>query len=606
MAMPVALTIHDDETLVGFASRVAAANGYRTVEEFLMCIGTNRRQLGWADPDGIEALAYWTGANVAQLSNFAIPKKLQTGRWQLGGAYLDEETGTGKSVRYCPCCIVDDWDRKGSRMIARPYERAIWLTRLVPACPLHTTSIIEADNAGLLSDFSRFMETREKLIRRQAADAGHAELTPLAQYVAGRVMSADTNKFLDGLPCFIVVTLSRHLGEAMKSHPERAEAFDCDESLAPQEMGFQLASQGPDAIRGYFHKIATFNSRYRTQPGVLFGKCLMWLRRYLGSDDHKTVADLFHQIGSHCLVVGEGEPVIYPLEKRILYSATLAARAYGIVQDRVVRLVTDAGLAISTGQYSGDCIFYVDQADKLLRDAALTLRISDITRRLGVGHTTVQRLIDGGLLVPQEDRTSGKRRIPRFSPEEVSRFQERLFNGAQVGDAEGFITLGKAARRMSCSFEHLVNVIYEGKVNRLAKADESMTLNSLLVDWEEIKVHRITKFETLALATDGELMTFAQVTQKTGINQGMLARLVRAKLIAVSKLKTAAHGTRRGFKANTIERFMRDYASLQTLANMHSLTTRLMRKALTEQGINPVRYSQDPSGCFYFRKDVAV
>ncbi len=604
MTVPVILTLHDDETTVGFASRLAATNGYASLDEFLMCIGTNRRLLTWGDADSVEALAYWSGENADKLSRFCLPKKNHSGRWWLGSAYLDEETHTGKTVRYCPCCICDDWSNRAGRKLARPYERAIWLTRLVSVCPVHQVPIMETEVDSCAPDFARFVESSEASIRKLAAAAVPHPVPPLSKYVAARIMGNHDNEFLDQNPCYIVVSLSEHLGAAMEKHPESPAVFPCDQKLAAADKGYLLASNGPKAIEQYFYSVAACSSHYRTQASSLFARCLMWLRRHLDTPDHEPIARIFHDIGSNCLVLAEGSTVVFPLEKRVLYSATLAARAYGMTGDRVVRLVNAAGIAMSTGQYSGDCIFKAEEADPILRKAAQMLRISEIAKILSVSHTTVNGLVEHGIIQAQEERTTESRKIARFCPDDIADFQRRLFEGTELTEDDTLITLGQAARRMSGSFELVVKLVLDGKIKHRARSDDSLTLNSLLVDWEEIRHHRVTTFQPVHAATNGTLIGYHEAQKLIGANYGSVKELVAHGFLKIGKITTHANGTRKGIKAASVERFIKEFVPLSSVAESRSMGPIAMRKLLESKGVLPIFEPGKARTRYYSRGDI--
>jgi hypothetical protein len=130
------VSLHDDETMLGFASRLAASFGM-PLRRFLDYKGIDYRVLRQSDPVEIEKLARQWSLDVAILKERTWVRQ---GKWSWYGVPANEYKGMEWiAPKYCPVCVAADIADGEGPETARPYQRLAWLSPYVSVCCSHRT-----------------------------------------------------------------------------------------------------------------------------------------------------------------------------------------------------------------------------------------------------------------------------------------------------------------------------------------------------------------------------------------------------------------------------------------------------------------------------------
>lgn len=108
MTLPVTVDFHSDETRMSLLSRLAIANGYSSVREFLDFTDTNAHAVRSGSPEAISTLAEWSGVEPHVLQSYNITTERHS-TWRLGAASMSRDMRIGRSHRYCPKCVLGTW-----------------------------------------------------------------------------------------------------------------------------------------------------------------------------------------------------------------------------------------------------------------------------------------------------------------------------------------------------------------------------------------------------------------------------------------------------------------------------------------------------------------
>ncbi|WP_105374347.1 TniQ family protein [Neorhizobium huautlense] len=248
MRLRVTVDYHDGvEPRLSLAARLAFANGYPSLRDFLAVNSLSLKALETGQPKAIAMLADWAGIDVERLKGNDIKSVGVSDVWQLGEASMSRDMRPGKTHRYCPKCVMEDMECGSGRSGARPFVRMSWLTRAVQQCTSHCTEIVEADDPKGQRDFPRYVEKYLLEIQQQASAIADAVPTFVAEYVETRIRGGSSNEFLDTLATHVAVDLCRNLGRFEIEHAPNEQLPDSSWQVETMR-GFTRASAGPSAI----------------------------------------------------------------------------------------------------------------------------------------------------------------------------------------------------------------------------------------------------------------------------------------------------------------------------------------------------------------------
>jgi TniQ len=233
MKLPVSIKFHHGETPLSFASRLAAANGYPSLDAFLQCTDTTALAIARGEDEAIALLNKWTGENQDALRHFAVRRVKEQLRFKLGDAIFGKDHRRGETHRFCVRCVQDDIRNGEGRKGSRAYVRAWWETKAIKTCPSHGTGITEVACERHGHDFSLFVRQNEALFDNEWVDQKAKHARTLDQYLLGRIYGDTGNGFLDSLDAYVVTGLCEYFGRLMRRYeamrePENPEMDDAE------------------------------------------------------------------------------------------------------------------------------------------------------------------------------------------------------------------------------------------------------------------------------------------------------------------------------------------------------------------------------------------
>ena len=124
MVLPVTLPHHDDEAAIDLVARLAAANGYPSLREFLAHTDTTATAIVHGEKDALSLVSAWSGVSVSTLGKLSASAAGAGGTWQMGCATFSKDMRSGRVQRFCAHCVLEDRERETGRLGARAYRRA--------------------------------------------------------------------------------------------------------------------------------------------------------------------------------------------------------------------------------------------------------------------------------------------------------------------------------------------------------------------------------------------------------------------------------------------------------------------------------------------------
>ncbi len=109
MVLPVTLLHHDDEAAIDLVARLATANGYPSLREFLAHTDTTANAIVHGETDALSLVSEWSGVPVTTLGKLATRTSGAGGTWHMGCATLSKDMRPGRRQT-----------EKGRRAVWRP------------------------------------------------------------------------------------------------------------------------------------------------------------------------------------------------------------------------------------------------------------------------------------------------------------------------------------------------------------------------------------------------------------------------------------------------------------------------------------------------------
>jgi len=600
MALPVQLTLHDDEAAIDFVARLAVANGYTSLRTFLSQTDITASQLIRGDEEALAIVTRWTGIKPSELGRFSTSTLGPGSGWSLGRAVLSKEMRSGHNFRFCASCVVADRHLGTGRLVSRPYRRAWWSVRGIEGCPAHgcgmTTIAVSADVDN--NDFPSFVKSNLELIEVAATRPERSSTPSLDRYLKDRILAGPTDDFLGGLEAHVVFEFSRYFGDFLRLH----DALDrrSDEEIDLRERGFIVARGGVEAVRQAFVEVIDRKRPSSKYVEKVLGPMVRWFRRNAGKPEYSSLVDLVHDVLERNMPFGVGQVILKPVQSRHVYCINSAHAEYGLTKDRIRALMAANDPEFRPGLPDGSTYFDAALFRPILAAAADTMTATEASAALGLTEARVHDLLEAGILEQAERRTDDDRAYTRIPSKAVDELTSKLTNlmAPSAGD-EVLMSLSAAARSWRRPFHTIVAKILEGRLSasvlpgnapllqRMQVSKKAMELNSHPLDGSDEALVRLKEVE-LVLGT-------ASITVSDLIERGYL------------KQRIARRDTGRNVKfveRASLDEFMETYASLSMIAKTRQAYRADIKKQLDQIGIAPIFEPKGFVARFYRRSDL--
>lgn len=615
MTLRVTVDLHDGlECRVSLAARLAYANGYPSLRDFLAVNGIGIKALETGQPAAVAMLADWAGTDPERLKGNNIRSRGVGDIWQLGKASMSRDMRPGLTHRYCPRCVADDLSEGTGRIAARPFVRVSWRTRAVRCCPYHRTEIVEVPDNDGDRDFPRYVEANLERIEHEAA-VEEVATTGLELYVEHRISGVSHCEYLDNLEAYVAVDLCRYLGTFANQH---SPVDDDGQSSWHRDAGrgYAIASEGVAAIEAVVAEAARHKRPPALEMNAFFGKLRRWMLRNQEKREFEPVIELFQDIAERHLPIGKDDLFVLPTRQRRLHSVRSASIEYGMMEDRVYQLVVDAGLTAPSNETSGRIYFDAQKGHDVIGAALETLTSAQLAEALDVSIDRARAILDAGLIPRVEEATDNSRVYSRVRRADFEAFKSTIARQATpLREAGHRVLLADAARKTICSCEKILALILEGKLPSLSRISDGF-ISGLVVDPNELalQIHqqRRSRAERQRLAfydavdTGASLVNARQAERRLQTASGTARELIRLGFLkTVFALNPMTQRSQHYVTVASVDAFAAANISLTDLAGLKNVSTSALRKQLDVEDIKPTFEPVGNTSRFYPRDSVA-
>lgn len=583
--------INSDETLMSWATRLAAIHAGETLVPFLRDIGIDPTKMFVGSDGVIGRLADVTGADPDDLRRQTI-QTLEWRRYDLRGERFETEFMKGSFVSCCPACLLDD-DEEGQSVLMRR-GKLVWRLRPVRTCPIHRIALLDRPYVEWSDRFHQmglvFPEAGPSL--RALADARvRREVSPLQTYVTNRLDGKTGPAWLDGQGIELGVRASEMLGIALefgrKTNLRKMTADDWDRAGT---VGFEFTQLGESGVRealGEVQRRAWFEERIPSQAGpqMVFGRLYQWLHSSKNQKEVGPIRDIVRQHILDTMYVAKGTTLMgMDVMASRKHTVASLAKLSGVHPKTLRNALALAGLIPDRSVTGGEALFDAEEGLRVVDELADAVTQLHLPAYMKATRGQVVTLIEGGFLKRMMDGGSHARPSASVSKREVHAFLKSISRNVQVVDVlpAGVWPINKATQKAKVSTNAVIRLLRNGALRNVYRANGEEGYLSIHVDPEEIKQHFVLDPETVPLGS-------CAVAKKLGTVQPVVNKLVAAGLIS----SVAPSGRSEALKTvrvmpSSLRKFQETYVSLMQLRQEMGVHHRIINNALRRLGVEPV------------------
>lgn len=591
MTLTPFVSINPDETLMSWATRLAAVHTGETMVPFLRDIGLHPDEMLTGSDVAIARLAEVTGADPDDLRRQTI-QTLEWRRYDLRGERFETEFMKGAFVSCCPACLLDDDEEGGSVLLRR--GRLAWRFRPVRTCLIHGIALLDRPNIDWSDRFHQmgvvFPEAGPSL--RALADAQvRRDVSPLQTYVTDRLDGKTGPAWLDGQGIELGARASEMLGLALEfGRKPNLRKMTADEWDQAGRAGFEFTSRGEEGIRealGEVQRRAWFDERISGQSGpqMVFGRIYQWLNF---SKNRKEVGPIRQVVREHIL-----DTMYVVPGTKLMGEEVVAARKHTVgslsklsgVHPKTLRnALALAGLITDRSVTGGEALFDAEEGIRVVDELADAVTQLHLPAYMNATRSQVIILVEGGFLKRMMDVGSLARASSSISKREVQAFLDSISRDVQVVDVlpAGVWPINKATQKARVTTDEVIRLLQNGALKHVYRVRGEAGYLSIRVNPEEIKEHFVRDPETVPLGS-------CAVAKELGTIQSVVNSLCAAGLIA-SVAPIGRAETRKTVRVlpRSLRHFQETYVLLMQLRQELGVHHRTINNALRRLGVKPV------------------
>lgn len=589
------VTFHEDESVVSFCSRLAAANGIRSAREFSLHMGFQFQKIVDGDRETIGELAYLAGQDASRLEARALVK--QGGSYLLGTERIPKAQLTRNRSRFCPHCLAGDTAADGGVHVSRQYGRLVWLASFIRRCPRHDVFLSESATyvpAEDVNDFIRMLRHSSDIETPEmpAGGIGYEFESFASDRLLGRARVAS---WLDDIPLHVVARISEIIG-AMSMHGRKVSLDDIDgvTGTIACERGYDVLAGGQESFVAYLksmHQVIWAEGRY-IGGFRIYGRLYSTLRA-LKDPDFDIIKQIIIDTTIDNLPVGPGDELFGPITRRRWHSVQSITKASGIRHGAVKTILLDKGAisAEAATMRDNSILVSAEMLDVVVKSYSAHISGLEAARQLNIRRTLWRTLVDLGFF--------GRRVLRRFPQASIDAFLARMASRRTteyVEDAD-MMDIEAARQQCGCTYAEIVTLLDKGDLAKVMHAPHLPGLCAILVSAQEISE------KTRLPEPTG--MSLRKAEQALEVSTAVLANLVRGRYIAS---ETALNPDKRCAQTvilpSSIKEFRDKYISSGQAADRLGLHFRSVRTALFSEGVVPSLTPDLVGASFYLVSEI--
>ncbi len=574
--LPVSVPFKPGETVISFASRLCAAHGIGfDLNGFLGYLGTNLAALLTGTDHALGRIAAMTGVPINCLRDHSV--RIEPGSRMLRSERLAEETHYRSKIRVCASCLQEDIANCQERdWPIQIWQRLPWILGPIRACPIHICTLTDAENDAP----ARLGANWTDVALRSLASWTPDEAAPLVahdfnlqRYLLGRLDGKKNDKtpFLDGLEWHAAARLSEMVGVlAVHGAVRNVDWLMAKDWHAAGNAGFQVLQSGKANLFALLDdqraKLAG-KGLGKEGPQATFGKFYTWLRDSAQHPAFDPVRSILREYVVERFPFEPGEIVLRkPVEARRWHTIRSVHKEFKVHPKRIRKILKAHGLTQPDSDRHIDDRVLIEPsvATRLFSSVADAIPLTQVEDYIGAGRVQSKLLAEAGHLKAIDGQGTSSLKWHMFPKGELDTFLSRLLANSVECDTvpPGCGTIPDVARRtVEKRAMKVVDLalsepeLWKGRL-RGARGYLSLLLN----------VHQVRAI--LAVDRQAEI-GIAEAARRIGTTERAVKALMRNGVLRSTLVKARNNVTLPMVEPEEIERFVRQFVSLNSLRKRH-------------------------------------
>lgn len=299
--------------------------------------------------------------------------------------------------------------------------------------------------------------------------------------------------------------------------------------------------------------------------------------------------------------LGVGDELLgEPVTERRLHSVRSAAKATGIDQRRLRKILAAEGIVPEEGLPDAWEVFDARRADAVLKAATTLITAKDFAAGINASRSQFDLLVAGGILAPRLPSADEAGTKAIWDPADGVRFLDSVFLGASpLRQAQhGWEHIAKSAARLMVGPDVIIRAIQERRIVRIGNHADFDGYAALYVYHDEVR--------SVLSPEQSSNQSIELFSKSVGIGQPIrMKRLVMnghtpATEMAHPKLKTKQLFITR----DDADTFHRRFYTPRTMAQAHGKSWQSMTATLRAAGVEAFSPDGEDYGALYLRQDV--
>ncbi|MFD2741712.1 hypothetical protein ACFSUD_19325 [Sulfitobacter aestuarii] len=367
-------------------------------------------------------------------------------------------------------------------------------------------------------------------------------------------------------------------------------------------MGFQVARQGEAAVRDALQGLQGLPGGPHDGPKKIFPK--LYDRLAYDTIDNPDYDDFRRILRSHMMEtwpLGVGDELLgEPVAERRLHSVRSAAKATGIDQRRLRKILAAEGIVPEEGLPDAWQVFDAKRADAVLKAAKTLITAKDFAEGINASRSQFDLLFAGGVLAPYLSSVEGAGTKAVWDPADGVRFLDSVFVGATpLRQAQhGWEHISKSAARLMIGPDIIIRAIQARRIVRIGNHADFDGYAALYVYHDEV-----SSVLSPQPSSDQSIELFSKTV---GIGQPIrMKRLVRNGHTPATELVHPKLKTRQFFiSRDDADAFNQRFYTPRTMAQAHGKSRQSMTATLRAAGVEVFSPDGEDYGPLYLRQDV--
>jgi hypothetical protein len=614
--LSLTVPLHPDETPTSFCSRLAFRNGC-DANSFCLDMGFKFLAVATGEEKALAKLAAFSGADPYTLRRNSFTSQEGHG-FQLRGQMVNVASSLRTHVRVCPDCISEDVAAQFDQRRSAPFQRIFWQLSWFRSCPVHGVALLtlgRAKKTNMIECADFVKAVAPHVGRIVAGDIDRVVRAPssIELYLYRRLNGeeASTSPWLDSIPMQKAVRLCEIVGAVSRFGPKVA-VRDLDEEavLEVESIGCDILLGGEDSFREFVRRAMSAFWKDSGEPGVrrYFGLLYEWLMEEREERTLDPVRSAIREEMAEVLPVAASHTVFdVPIGYRRCWSVTTIATDLTITSSRMRQYFAARGLITAEHEgLSNDRItFPVAQIEPLVDQLRSMVTQKEAVAYFGIPTCRFLALMREGLIVPFFSRLEAGFFCNGFLKADLDGFLEKLSKSVTMPVAEeGMVEVFEAARRCRAPYAHLMRILLDGTLSRVAPWHGEGGRCSLAVDPVEVR-------QVLAKQVPGEdqaawpYLSVEQVREQTRWGNGATWTLISKGILPHQVMANPVTTRKCAFvHRDELASFRRKYVTFGEAAR--EMGTGYVREILRQGRVRPVIKPGVGEVAFYLRSDFKV